>query len=334
MRAIKLDVTIAPSGDLRHDTAQIVRAEQLGFDGVWTLESAHNPFFPLTLAAKETDAILLGAGDALAFPRSPMVAAQIAWDLARQSRGRFVLGLSAGAPGTGERQSIEDPIGQMREYIESLRAIWDTFQTGARLRYRGKHYQFRLMAPFFNPGPIAHPDIPIYLAGDKPEIGRLAGECGQGLHFHALHTPAYLSEVLMPAVEAGLKLARRRRSYIEVVAQALVVSGASDLERQRAENDVRERLAFLASAAENRQVMDWHGLGRLADDLAGLAREEKWAAMTAAMTDELLRQFALVAEPHEAFTELRARYAGIADRVCLPWNVDCAAIAKSRRRSA
>ena len=200
-----IDARILPSNDMRADADLILLAERLGFAAAWVAERAHNPFFSLTIAAKETSKIHLGAYRAAAFPRSPMVSAQIAWDLARQSDGRFRLVLDAAeAPDAGHRR--------LREYIESLRAIWHTFQTGERLRYRGQHYTFRLMAPFFNPGPIAHPDIPILLHGLDPALAELAGALCQGLHIGAIHSADYIKQVAKPAVSAGLQAAGRALS--------------------------------------------------------------------------------------------------------------------------
>ena len=219
---LKLDIAIPASGDLRRDIELMKRAADLGFDGFWMAEGAHNPFLRLTVAASEIGRIPLGAITA-AFPRSPMVMAQIAWDLARQTEGRFVLGLSS-----QERENITSSVARMREYIESLRAIWHTFQTDARLRYRGEHYQFRLMAPFFNPGPIAHPAIPLYLAGDDAEGCQLAGELAQGLYTQAFQGPSVLREIMLPALESGLKKAGRARRDIVVEASAFVIAGETD----------------------------------------------------------------------------------------------------------
>lgn len=325
MQAVKLDVAIRLSGDLQHDAEQIERAEKLGFDGVWVSERAHNPFFPLSLATKESKRIQLGTLDAAAFPRSPMVTAQIAWDLARQSDGRFILGL-----GTLEQAHIERrfseywraPFSRMREYIESLRAIWDSFQTDARLRYRGKHYQFRLMAPFFNPGPIQHPEIPVFLAGAHPEACQLAGEICQGLHAPELHSPSYLREVVIPAVEKGLDIADRERSDIEVTARVVVISDESASERARAASSLSERLATFSSSPALRRILSLHGWGALADDLHELAIKRRWADMQVAITDDVLGEFSVIAKPGEVYAAVVDRYAGIADRVCLEWRTD------------
>jgi len=335
MNAIKLDVLIAPSGDLNHDVQQITRAEALGFDAVRVVEAAHNPFYPLTIAAKETQKIRLGTHAALAFPRSPMVTAQIAWDLARQSDGRFELGLGTHFPERiesrfGETWSV--PIGRLREYVESLRAIWDSFQTDARLRYRGEHYQFRLMAPFFNPGPISHPAIPIYLAGNNPAIFQLSGEICQGLQAPALRTRAHLREIVAPAVERGLDAAGRERSDFVVTAPVFVISGTSIDERRKAANALRARIAHYASSPSFQRDIGQPSLGALAHELGELACDGRWGNVKNAVLEE----FAIMAEPGDVYARIVERYAGIADRVSLEWLADNPAIfeavADSRNR--
>ena len=322
---MNIDVTVIPTGNLRHDAEQIRLAEQLGFDAAWTGETAHNPFFPLTIASNRTRTIQLGTQTAAAFPRSPMVTAQIAWDLARQTDGRFVLGLGTQVQAHLEGGVIEewsDPVGRTREYIESLRAIWNTFQTDARLRYRGEHYQFRLMAPFFNPGPISNPAIPIYLAGANPAIFQLAGEFCQGLHAQAFHTPSYLRQVVLPAVESGLRAAERVRSDFAVTTPVLVVSGSSYEHKGRSARAVREHLAYCAGTPACRRVMSHHGWDTLAEELSAMACSEQWQAMTNNISDEVLNEFAIVAEPEDVFARIVERYYELADRVCIEWNAD------------
>lgn len=318
-----IDISFFPSGDLRADAELVASAEKAGFCAAWSAETARNPFLPLTIAASASESILLGTQIAVAFPRSPMVTAQIAWDLARQSQGRFVLGLGTQVRAHIERRFSEtwtDPIGRMREYIESLRAIWDTFQHDARLRYRGKHYQFRLMSPFFNPGPNAKLDIPIFLAGVNPGMCRLAGEICAGLHAHAFHTPAYLRDHVLPAVEAGLAVAGRARDDFALTVPVFVVSGATDETRRRAEAETRSRIAFYASTPGYRRVMALHGWDEIADKLSVMARAGQWQKMAALVPDEMLREIAIVAAPDAALPQIKERYAGLANRICLEWN--------------
>ena len=57
------------------------------------MENKHDPFLAQAIAAVSTDRIELGTSMAIAFPRSPMVVANLCWDLQNASRGRFVLGI-------------------------------------------------------------------------------------------------------------------------------------------------------------------------------------------------------------------------------------------------
>ena len=314
---MKLDIALSPSSNLRADAELIRRAETLGFDAAWTLERAHNPFFALTIAAGKTEAIKLGA-QAAAFSRSPMVAAQIAWDLARQSNGQFNLGLTAEQLDNRDwRAEAEIDVSRMREYIEGLRAIWATFQTGARLRYRGEHYTFRLMAPFFNPGPVSKPDIPIFLDGANPALCALAGESCQGLITPRFQPRAYLDAVVLPALSAGLTEAGRARSDIELAVPVTVVSGLDEAESQRAKASARQQLALQLQSHVNQHI----GSQLWRDELAECLREANAAKrrekLAETVTDEILSEAAIVAEPQEVLKKIRERYCGAADRVCL-----------------
>ena len=314
---MKFDVTIFPT-NLNAAAAIAQQVEAYGFSGLWTSETAHNPFLPLTHAAAATKRIDLGTAIAVAFPRSPMITAQIAWDLAAQSNGRFILGL-----GTQVKPHIEKrfstpwsaPAPRLREYVESLRAIWDTFQTGAPLRYRGEHYTFRLMTPFFNPGAIEHPDIPIYIAAVNDHLCRLAGELCQGLHVHPFHTARYLREVVIPNVERGAQAAGRTRADVALSCAIFVCTGKDAAETVENTAGVRTQIAFYASTPSYRPVMELHGWGDLAEQLSGLARHGKWGEMGALISDDMLREFAVIAPPDELAHAVKARYDGLLDRV-------------------
>ena len=317
---MKFDVTIMPSGDLRRDSALIQGAENLGFGAAWISEAAHDPFLPLTIAAKETGAIHLGTHAALAFPRSPMITAQIAWDLARQSQGRFFLGLGTHTQLHDVERLSEnksDPVGRMREYIESLRAIWDTFHNDARLRYRGEYYTFRLMAPFFNPGPIEHPDVPIYLTGVDPGMCQLAGEICDGLHGHVFHTMSYLRDVVVPAAERGLAASGRRREDFSLAQPVLVVTAESNKQMQQMKSAAKLWIARYASTPACRHVMRHQGWDDQALRLSELARAGQWEAMADVISDEMLSEIGVVARAEDVPAMIEARYGGLADRVSI-----------------
>jgi probable F420-dependent oxidoreductase len=314
---MKFDVTIFPT-DLNAAGEIARQVESYGFDGLWTSETAHNPFLPLTHAAAVTQHILLGTAIAVAFPRSPMVTAQIAWDLAAQSGGRFALGL-----GTQVKPHIEKrfsttwgaPAPRLREYVESLRAIWANFQNNKPLRYLGEHYKFTLMTPFFNPGPIPHPNIPIYIAGVNEVLCRVAGELCEGFHVHPFHTVRYLKELIIPNIEAGAAKSGRTRADCALSCAVFVVTGKDAAEMRDNAGAVRAQIAFYASTPSYKAVMDMHGWSDLADQLNNLSREGRWFEMGDLISDDVLNQFAVVAPYDELAHAVKERYEGLLDRV-------------------
>lgn len=294
------------------------QAEERGFDGLWTSETSHDPFLPLTLAAAQTERIELGTAIAVAFPRSPMVLAQTAWDLADLSGGRFILGLGTQVKAHIERRfgmAWESPAPKLREIILALRAIWDCWQNGTRLNFRGRFYKLTLMTPFFNPGPIEHPHIPIFIAGVNPHLCRLAGELCDGFHIHPFHTTRYLRERIVPNIEAGLQQSGRTRQDIQLASAAFVITGRNEAEIERAKGPVREQIAFYASTPSYRPVMEVHGWGEVGRELSHLVARGRWPDMPALISDEMLEAFAVIAPPEELAGAVHARYDGLLDRV-------------------
>ena len=190
-------------------------ADDAGFDGIWTFETAHEPFLPLVLAAEHSERLSLGTSIAVAFPRSPAILASIAWDLARFSKGRFILGLGTQVKGHNERRfgvKWERPVDKMRDVILAVRAIWDCWQNQTRLNYQGEFFKLTLMTPFFSPEPHEYHRIPIFVAGVNRRMCELAGELCEGFHAHPLHTTRYLQEKILPNIHSGLaKTAGRAR---------------------------------------------------------------------------------------------------------------------------
>ncbi len=314
---MKFDATIIPAS--LKDVPALARAvEALGFDGLWTAETAHNPFLPLALAAEHTHRIALGTAIAVAFPRSPMVTAQIAWDLAGQSGGRFMLGLGTQikAHVVGRFSTAWDSPGpRLRDYILSLRAIWKTFQRNAPLRYAGQFYKFTLMTPFFSPGPIAAPDVPIYIAGVNPYLCKLAGELCQGFHVHPLHTARYLREVILPGIEAGAGSVGRSRADVQLTCAVFVVTGRTAQEIEAAKGAVKSQIAFYSSTPSYRTVLELHGWQATGEQVQQLARQGRWAEMGDLISEDMLNEFAVVAPAEQLARRVRERYEGLLDRV-------------------
>jgi probable F420-dependent oxidoreductase len=313
---VKLDVRLG--GPFSGAAEQARRAEDLGFDGAWTSEARHDPFLPLILAAEHTTRLTLGTSIAVAFGRSPMAMAQTAWDLQRFSGGRFTLGLGTQVKGHIERRyglTWDSPGPRLRDYVQALRAIWDCWQQGTPLNYRGEFYSHTLMTPFFNPGPIPHPHIPIHIAGVQPYMCRLAGELCDGLQVHPFHSATYLRDVVLPHVEEGLGRNRRRRADICLASSVFIVTGADASEMEAARRAVKTQIGFYASTPNYRVVLECHGWGEVARELTRKSIRGNWEGMAGLVTDEMLEAFAIAGTPDEIPDKLRRRYTGLLDRL-------------------
>jgi probable F420-dependent oxidoreductase len=313
---VKLDVAM-----LTHDLTSVPdyarKVEALGFDALWSAETQHDPFLPLAVAATVTSRIRLGTSIAVAFPRSPMALAHIGWDLAKASAGRFILGLGSQVKGHNERRfsvKWEAPAPRMREVVLAVRAIWDCWQNGTKLAFKGQHYRFDLMTPFFNPGPIEHPGIPVYIAGVNRHMCRVAGEVCDGLHVHPFNSPKYLREYVQPAVNEGLQAAGKRRQDFTYATSSFVVVGESEPELAQQRAAVKQQIAFYASTRTYEPVLAAHGWQDIAPQLHRKSVEGDWKGMAELITDEMLDTYAVTGTSDTIAARLQERYAGLLDR--------------------
>ena len=316
---MKLDVGML-THDLKSLPAYARKVEALGFDCLWSAETQHDPFLPLAVAATVTSRIKLGTSIAVAFPRSPMVLAHIAWDLQKASDGRFILGLGTQVKGHNERRfsvKFESPGPKLREAVLGMRAIWDTWQNGTKLDFKGKFYQFTLMTPFFNPGPIEHPKIPVYIAGVNHYICRVAGEVCDGLHVHPFNSPKYLREYVQPAVDEGRQLSGRARGDFTYVTSTFVVVGDTEEELARNRRAVKQQIAFYASTRTYEPVLATHGWQDLAPHLHRKSVEGDWGGMADLITDEMLETYAVTGSYDTIGRKIKERYEGLLDRTAL-----------------
>jgi probable F420-dependent oxidoreductase len=202
-------------------------------------------------------------------------------------------------------------VGKLREQILAMRALWSAWQTGERLNYRGEEIKLTLMTPFFNPGPIDHPEIPVYIAGVNVGLCQLAGQLAEGFHVHPYHSTRYLQQVIQPAIASGAEKADRDLSDVRLSITAMV---ATD-ERER--EFVRSQIAFYASTPSYRPVMEIHGWGEVADRLRTLSRHGKWLEMADLVSDEMLNTYAVLAPADELGSALKDRYASYAHQLTL-----------------
>ena len=315
---MKVDALL--TGSITEAGTAAAQLEAAGYSGAWTVEGPHDPFLPLAVAAADTREIELGTAIAVAFARNPMLLANIGWDLQTLSRGRFVLGLGSQIkPHITKRFSMEwsRPAARMREMVQAVRAIWDTWQHGTPLRFEGEFYRHTLMTPMFAPKATDLGDSgppPIFLAGVGPQMTEVAGEVCDGFLCHPFTTEKFLREVTLPALERGRARAGAGMDGYEIAGSSFVITGETDEEMESSAAATRQQLAFYGSTPAYRPVLEIHGWGDLQGDLNTLSKRGQWVEMGSLIDDEILNAFAVVAPPEGIAPELARRYGDIITR--------------------
>lgn len=304
-------------GDLSESGRQAKRLEGLGYHGALTAETAHDPFFPLLLAAQETESIELMTSIAVAFSRTPMNLANIGHDLNSFSKGRFILGLGSQIrPHITKRFSMpwSKPAARMREFILAMRAIWQAWHEGAPLKFEGEFYTHSLMTPMFTPTDTQYGAPKVFLAAVGPLMTEVAGEVADGVIIHAFTTEKYLREVTLPAVERGLAKSGRSRADFQVVYPGFVVSGTTEEAFAQTKQAVCKQIAFYGSTPAYAPVLGIEGWGELQPELNRLSKQGQWDEMGTLITDEVLDKFAVVGEPDAAVEKFLSRFGDVVDR--------------------
>lgn len=292
--------------------------ESIGFSGVWSAETSHDPFLPLLIAAEHTSQLELGTGIAVAFARSPMTLANTGWDLNEFSHGRFNLGLGSQIKAHIEKRFSmpwSRPAARMREMILAMRAIWSCWGEGTELRFEGEFYRHTLMTPFFNPGANAYGPPKVFLAAVGEKMTEVAGEVADGIILHGFTTERYVREVTMPALERGWEKAGKARSDFELSGPLFVVTGTTEQEMERARAGTKQQIAFYGSTPAYRGVLELHGWGGLQPELNTMSKAGKWVEMGDLIDDEMLETFSVIGEPEDIPKLLTARYGDLVDRV-------------------
>ncbi|WP_433472322.1 LLM class F420-dependent oxidoreductase [Spirillospora sp. CA-142024] len=308
------------SGSLQRIAAAAAEHERRGYAGLWSSESAHDPFLPLVAAAQSTRRLELGTAIAVAFARSPMTLAYTAWDLQRYTEGRFTLGLGSQVkPHIERRFSMpwSRPAARMHELVAAIRAIWDSWQNGSRLNFEGEFYRHTLMTPFFSPGPLPTTAPKIVIAAVGESMCRVAGEVCDGILLHGFTTERYIREVTLPTVRQGREKAGRSMNGFEVIGLPLTATGTTEESLATAVRAVRNQIAFYASTPAYRGVLELHGWGALGDELHALSRGDdpgRWAKMGDAIDDEVLNTFAVVGPPDRIAAVLTERFGDLVTR--------------------
>jgi probable F420-dependent oxidoreductase len=308
---VRLDADLAAVPDA-------VRAlEEAGVGGVFTYEGPSDPFLPLGVAAVASTSLALYTNLAVALPRSPMHLAYLAQDLQRASDGRFSLGLGTQVKAHVTRRfggTWESPVEQLREWVQAVRAIQRSWQTGAPLDFRGRWTEHTYCPPLFVPQPA--PPAPILVGALGPRMTAMAVEVADGLLVHPFCTDASVQVTLAEVPQD-----------FPVVGQAIVAVALDEEGLETARTAARSLVAFYASTPAYRRVLDVHGWGELQTELRELTRAGRWDALPQAVPDEVLDAVALVGAPADVAARLRHRF-GRCERVALstPYPVELEAL--------
>ncbi len=313
----------------------------LGADGIFAFEGQHDVFFPLVLAAEETDLELM-TNVAIAGPRSPLHLAHASYDLQIYSQGKFRLGL-----GSQIRAHIEKrygsqwgkPANRMAESVAAVKAIFAAWEQKAPLNFRGEFTTHTLMTPNFDPGPNPYGPPPVLMGALGPVMTRKAAEVADGLLVMPFNSTRHFAERSVPAIEEGLRRSGRRLSGFQVIAQAMVAVGRTEEDLAVAVDRVAWLIAFYGSTPAYRAVLEVEGWGDLQPRLNEISKTGDYAAMRALITEPMVRAYGIVGTPEECAQQARERYGDYASDICCyfpgytPTDADLADLVKALQSS-
>ena len=306
---------------------EVNRLESLGCDVLTTGELKYEATTRWTLAAHASTRAEIGMSVMIAFPRSPFVTAQMAWELQRMTGGRISIGLGSQVKGHNERRFSTgewvSPAARMEDYVLMMRAVWKTFQTGRLSPFVGEHYQFTLCPPAFNPGPIDAPFPKIFLAAVNPAMTRVAGRVADGLLPHSFTTEKYVRDVTLPNLTLGAERADRDVSEIEIAAGGMMALAETESELEQKLLKLRERVAFYGSTRTYQRVFEIHGQEELGRKLHEMSVTNRWSEMADAVSLAVVRDFAMTGTYETMPDEIERRQA-FADRVSIDASIDTA----------
>ena len=303
------------------ETAQLARdVEAAGFSGMLFTETSQAPWMSIAAAATAAPSLELTTGIAVAFARSPMVSAGLAWELAENTQGRFRLGLGSQVRAHVERRygaAFSPPGPRMRDYLEAVKACLRAFRGEERLDHHGPYYELTLLPPEWAPRRHAHGDVKVDVSAVGPWMCRMAGEVADGIHVHPFHSMRYLHERLLPAVAAGAAEAGRSPTEVDLIVPVFAIPGDAPDERSALVDRARFQIAFYGSTRNYAFQFDDLGFESTSARLNERMKAGDLPGMAALITDEMLEHYAVIAPWDDLADALLARYQGVASRLVM-----------------
>ena len=300
--------------------ARAKQVERAGFSGMLFTETSATPWMTIAAAAMAAPSLTFSTGIAVAFPRSPMVSAAIAWELAENTEGRFRLGLGSQVRAHVERRySTEfDPPGpRLKDYVEAVKACFRAFGGDEELNHDGPYYQLSLLPAAWRPRSHDHGDIKVDISAVGPYMTRAAGEVADGIHVHPLHSTSYLDTVLDPKVEEGAKRAGRQASEVDLIIPVFAIVGDTEEEREVLKQSAKSQIAFYGSTRNYGFQFDMLGFEGTSGRLNERLKAGDIAGMADLITDDMLEHYAVTARWDELGPKLVDRYQGKAARLVM-----------------
>lgn len=294
-------------------------AQVHGFDGIVLTEGGRTSFLSATAAALGAPGLSIATGVAVAFARSPMITAQVAWELQEATGGTFRLGL-----GTQVRTHVvrryaaefTSPGPRLRDYVRAVRASFAAFR-GAPLDHRGPFYELTYIDPQWSPGPIEYADPKVDVAAVNPWMLEMAGEVADGVHIHPIGEPGYLRTVALPHIAAGAARAGRDAAEVDLIVPVITVVGDTDAEIAAARERARRSLSFYGSTPNYAFIWDRAGFEGTTERIRTHQRAGNMAAMAAEITDEHLATFCTEATWDTLADALISTYGDLATRLVM-----------------
>jgi probable F420-dependent oxidoreductase len=302
-------------------TARLAHAvEDAGFSGMLFTETTQTPWMSIAAAATAAPRLEFSTGIAVAFPRSPMIAAGLAWELADNTAGRFRLGLGSQVRAHIERRygaAFDPPGPRLRDYVVAVKACFRAFRGEEPLDYEGRYYRLTLLPPEWAPRRHEHGDIKVDVSAVGPWMCRMAGEVADGIHVHPLHSVPYLRNRLLPEVTEGATAAGRDPADVQLTIPVFAVPGDTPEERASLIERTRTQIAFYGSTRNYAFQFDDLGFEGLSARLNERLKAGDPAGMAALITDDMLEHFAVVARWDDLADALLDRYRGMATRLVM-----------------
>lgn len=319
-KTMKVDGSITT--DLSKVAEQAKALEDAGMSAVTSSEIAHDPFFPLLVAAQNTERVQVMTSIAVAFARTPMTLANIGHDLNQCSKGRFVLGLGSQIkPHITKRFSMpwSSPAARMREFILAMRVIWGAWHDQKPLQFTGKYYTHTLMTPMFTPTDNEYGAPKVFLAAVGPKMTEVAGEVADGIIIHPFTTMKYMRETTLPALQRGWAAAGKQREDFEITYPGFVVTGDTEEDMANAATAMKKQISFYGSTPAYKAVLDSIGAGDLQGELNAMSKQGRWDEMGTLITDDIMKEFAIIAESDGLADAIIDRYGDLVDRTSVAY---------------